>query len=170
MGAVIQRRQVSVSNPRIVGYLKRHIKTPLNHPSERTVRTDSCRFNNRSREFRTWETLTLSTQENNLGKTPTNIHALVGFQHTIAMCVPYKTDCEATVVSNSLHLLLDTHKTAFQLRSSLSTVHGPRDDTPGWGGVCVCVCVSGGGSGVGLSCATDCLITALLRARITQSV
>ena len=110
----------------MAGYLKRHINTPLNHPSERTVRIDTCLFSNRSRESRIWETLTLPTQENkNLGKTHTNIHALVGFQHTIAMCVPYKTDCDVTVVNNSLHLLLDTQWTAFQLRYSLSTVHGP---------------------------------------------
>jgi hypothetical protein len=91
----------------------RDINTHLNHPSERTVRTDSCRFSNRSQEYRIWETLTLPTQENNLGKTHTNIHALVGFQRTIAMCVPYKTDCETTAVSNSLHLLLDTRRPHF---------------------------------------------------------
>ena len=97
----------------MAGYLKKHINTPLNHPSERTVRSDSRLFSNRSREFRVWETVTLPTHENNnLGKTHTNIHALVGFQHTIAMCVPHKTDCEAIVVSNSLHPLLGTQKTA----------------------------------------------------------
>ena len=102
------------------------VNTPLNHPSERTVRSDSCLFRNRSREFRFWETVTLPTQENNnLGKTHTNIHALVGFQLTTAMCVQYKTGCEATMVSNSLHLLLDAQKTAFQLRGSLGAVRGP---------------------------------------------
>jgi len=123
---------VSVRDPRMAGYLKRHTNTPLNHPSERTVRSDSCLFSNRNREFRIWETVTLPTRENNnLGKTHTNIHAPSWIStHDRNVCAVQNGLRPLCLAIAYIRCLVLYQKTTFQLQISLRTVRGPWDDPP----------------------------------------